>query len=180
MNVACVRTPRVGHTAPAELPQFNRVLVPIDFTDSAEQAIAFAYASVRGGGEVRLVHVAAPTHQNGTAARRNGNGYDEGQELSARLEALIPKAAASRGITTQKEVVEHHEPAAAICQAADRFDADLICMGSRGRSRFKETIFGSVSQEVMARSERAVLVLRGNERSRYAEVTKNEPIKCGG
>jgi nucleotide-binding universal stress UspA family protein len=60
-------------------------------------------------------------------------------------------------------VVEHHEPAAAICQAADRFDADLICMGARGRSRFKETIFGSVSQEVLAQSQRAVLVLRGNE-----------------
>jgi nucleotide-binding universal stress UspA family protein len=179
MNVACVPMPVVEHTAPAELPQFNRVLVPIDFTDSAEQAIALAYASVRGGGEVRLVHVAAPTLQDGTAARRNGNGHDEGQELSARLEALIPKAAASRGITTQREVVEHHEPAAAICQAADRFDADLICMRSRGRSRFKETIFGSVSQEVMAQSERAVLVLRGNERRQCAKVMKNEPIKCG-
>lgn len=179
MNVACVPAADVNRSAPVEHPQFNRVLVPIDFTDSAEQAIPLAYASVRNGGEVRLIHVVAPTSQNGTATPSSGNGQVDGQELSARLKALIPKTATSREITTQREVVEHHEPAVAISQAADRFGAELICMGSRGRSNFKETIFGSVSQEVLAQSKCAVLVLRDNERTQCAEVTKNEPIECG-
>ena len=180
MNVACVPAAEIERAALAEQPQFNRVLVPIDFTDSAgqEQAISLAYASVRNGGEVRLIHVMNPTQQNGNGVRKDGQGPAESQKLSARLEGLIPKAAANRGITTQGEVVEHHEPAAAISQAANRFDADLICMGSRGRSGFKETILGSVSQDVMALSKRAVLVLRGNERSECAAAMKNEPVKC--
>lgn len=179
LNVACVPAAEVERSAPVEHPQFNRVLVPIDFTDSAEQAIPLAYASVRSGGEVRLVHVVAPTQPNEIPTARNGSGPAESQEFSARLEALIPKAATNRGITTQREVVEHREPAAAICAAADRFDADLICMGSRGRSHFKEAFFGSVSQEVMAQSDRAVLVLRGTERRRSVEVMQQEPIECG-
>lgn len=181
MNVACVPAAEIERPALAEQPQFNRVLVPIDFTDSAgqEQAISLAYASVRNGGEVRLIHVMNPAQQNGNGVRKDGQGPAESQKLSARLEGLIPKAAATRGITTQREVVEHHEPAAAISQAADQFDADLICMRSRGRSSFKETIFGSVSQDVMAQSNRAVLVLRDNERRQCAEIMENELIKCG-
>ncbi|MBE0543051.1 MAG: universal stress protein [Verrucomicrobia bacterium] len=179
MNVACVPAAVIERPAQPEQPQFNRVLVPIDFTDAAAQAISLAYASVRNGGEVRLIHVMPPTQQNGNGVCKDGQGRAESQKLSARLEGLIPKAAANRGITTQREVVEHHEPAAAISQAANRFDADLICMGSRGRSGFKETIFGSVSQDVMAQSKRAVLVLRGNERRQCADAMKNEPIKCG-
>lgn len=180
MNVACVPTPEVECSAPVGHPQFSRVLVPVDFTDSAEQAVAIAYASVRNGGEVRLIHVMPPMKNDGNGTRsRAGHGAAKIQELSTRLEALIPKAAASRGITTQREVVEHRDPAAAICAAADRFDADLICMRSRGRSHFMETVCGSVSRDVMTQSERAVLVLRGNERRQCAEAMEHEPIKCG-
>jgi nucleotide-binding universal stress UspA family protein len=95
------------------------------------------------------------------------------------LKALIPPVVVSRGIATQGAVVEHHKPGVAICQAANRFEADLICMGSRSRSRFKEAIFGSVSQAVMTQSERAVFVLRGNEKTQSAKAMKHQPINQG-
>lgn len=85
--------------------------------------------------------------------------------VDCRLEALIPESARERGVETRREVVEHDEPAAGICRAAERFNADLICMESRGRSRFKEAILGSVSQEVMRRSNRPVLVMPGASRA---------------
>ena len=44
--------------------------------------------------------------------------------------------------------------------AAERFGADLICMGSRGRSGLTKVLLGSVAQGVMAQSKRPVLVLR--------------------
>lgn len=58
--------------------------------------------------------------------------------VDCRLEALIPESARERGVETRREVVEHDEPAAGICRAAERFNADLICMESRGRSRCRE------------------------------------------
>ena len=180
MNVLCVPPPRVESIAPSELLQFERVLVPVDFTARAEEAIEFAYASVRGGGQVRLIHVTTPTHRRGTATSRNGNGQDGIKELSSRLAALIPKTAGSRGITTQCEVLEHRELATAICQAAERFDADLICLGSRGRPRYREALFGSVAQAVLEQSKRAVLVFRKDGRRPAREVTKRELMKCGG
>ena len=176
MNVACVPTSRVGHATSLGLPQFNRVLVPIDFAVPSEQAIAHAYASVRSGGEVHLLHVTTRNDRDGTAPRGGGNGDSVDRELSARLESLIPALAESREITTRREVRRHYVPASAICQAANRIDADLICMGSRGRSRLKETLFGSVSQDVMTRSDRAVFVVQGSKRT----ATKHEPTEFGG
>ena len=176
MNVACIPTSRVMRATSSELPQFNRVLVPIDFTVPSEQAIAHAYASVRSGGDVHLLHVTARNDRNATVPRGSGNGHSVDRELSARLGALIPTSAESREIRTRREVLKHYEPAVAICQAANRIDADLICMGSRGRSRLKETLFGSVSQDVMTRSGRAVLVVQGSKRT----ATKHEPIEFGG
>ena len=50
--------------------------------------------------------------------------------------------------------------AAGICEAADRFDADLICIGSHGRSGFLAGAIGSVAQAVLARSSLPVLAVR--------------------
>lgn len=50
--------------------------------------------------------------------------------------------------------------AAAICQAAERSGAELICIGSRGRSGLKKKLLGSVTESVMRRSSRPVLVIQ--------------------
>jgi nucleotide-binding universal stress UspA family protein len=106
------------------------------------------------------------------------------REASARLRALIPSGAERRGVASEvavvepskpkglphvgmyygimgeAHVVEDTDPARAICQAAERFDADVICLGSHGRSGFSAALMGSVAQAVMAQSRRPVLVVR--------------------
>jgi len=105
-------------------------------------------------------------------------------EASARLQALIPSAAEKRGVASEVAVVEYREsksiphlgmfygivgeahviestdPALAICQAAERFGAEVICLGSHGRTGLAATFMGSIAQAVMARSPRPVLVVR--------------------
>lgn len=159
MNVACVPVPKTG-TPPADGPRFERVLVPLDFSESDEKAVALAFASVRPRGEVRLVHVIPQMRRNGHTSRRPECHAESSQDFSARMEALVPKAARGGSIRTRAEVVEHNEPALAICQIADQFDADLICMAARQRPWLHETLFGSVSQRVMVRSGRPVLITR--------------------
>jgi len=92
---------------------------------------------------------------------------------------LVPKAALAGGIKTYAEVVEHNEPAAAICQTAERFDANLICMAVRKRSRLYGTLFGSVSQDVMARSGRPILIAR-NPRRASANSAQNDKLPKNG
>ncbi|WP_269744534.1 universal stress protein [Stigmatella aurantiaca] len=47
-----------------------------------------------------------------------------------------------------------------IAQAAERHGADLICMGTHGRTGLARAVMGSVAQAVMARSDRPVLMVR--------------------
>ncbi|MSU62415.1 MAG: hypothetical protein EXS31_08465 [Pedosphaera sp.] len=51
-----------------------------------------------------------------------------------KLRSSIPPQADLRGIATEVEVVEHRDVAKAICQEAERFSANLISIGSHGRS----------------------------------------------
>lgn len=161
MNVACV--PAADEPSPTadKIPSYRRVLVPTDFSKPGNRAIAFAYGAASRGGEVCLVHVIPPT--GGFKLRTeatNALNAKRKQELAARLEALIPEDALRRGIRSKFEIVEHEHPAVAICQAAERCGADLICIGSRGRSGIKKQLLGSVTEALMRRSKRPVLVVR--------------------
>ena len=160
-NVVCVPM-AVDSSEPRNgIPVFKRVLVPTDFSKLGDKAIAFAYGTAQRGGEVSLVHVIPPVGDfNLKAERTHGHHAKRKKNLAARLEALVPENALARGIQSRVEVVEHQHPAAAICQAAERSGAELICIGSRGRSGLKKKLLGSVTESVMRRSSRPVLVIR--------------------
>ena len=160
-NVVCVPM-AVDSSEPRNgIPVFKRVLVPTDFSKLGDKAIAFAYGTAQRGGEVSLVHVIPPVGGfKPEAERTDGHHAKRKKDFAARLQALIPENALARGIQSRVEVVEHQHPAAAICQAAERSGAELICIGSRGRSGLKKKLLGSVTESVMRRSKRPVLVIR--------------------
>jgi nucleotide-binding universal stress UspA family protein len=152
-TVAVVPLPKPGILAPGPIPNFRCVLVPTDFSDIANRAIPYAYSALARGGKVCLVHVISPAED--TPERRA-----EPDMRKHHLRGLIPEEAEARGIETVTEIVTHTEPATAICQAAERIGADLICLASHGRSGIAKTLLGSVAQEVMAQSTRPLLILR--------------------
>ncbi len=164
MNVACVPAPIAVEKTTAGHAHFGRVLVPIDFSESAEQAVALACATVRAGGEVRLLHVVPPERRNRHSLHIAECHSESSRRLSVRMAALVPKTAHDGGIKTHAAVVEHNEPATAICQVAEQFDADLICMATRKRPWPLGTLYSSVSQGVLARSGRPVLITRDPKR----------------
>lgn len=156
INVACVP---VAAAEPAELgsiPRFQRMLVATDLSKPGNRAIPSAYSALGRGGRVLILHVVKASG-SGQAAGTGHSGRTD--RLTSQLQALVPAEAESRGIKSQVEVVRDSHVATAICQAAERFDADVICIGSHGRSGWSKAILGSVTQDVMARSRRAVLVV---------------------
>ncbi|MDG5819845.1 universal stress protein [Natronococcus sp. A-GB7] len=50
-------------------------------------------------------------------------------------------------------------PEAAILDAAERFDADLLVLGARRRSPVGKAVFGSVAQSVLLETNRPVMVV---------------------
>jgi nucleotide-binding universal stress UspA family protein len=166
MNVACVPASPAGLAA-APIPEHHRVLVTTDFSDVANHAIPFAYSMLAHGGTVRLVHVVRPSE---TGRRRLSRSERKGDtkndpaklanELYENLRSLIPGEAAVRGISTEIAVLEGRDTALTVCHDAERFGADLICIGSHGHSGLAAAVLGSVAQKVIACSRRPVLVVR--------------------
>ena len=165
MSVACV--PAGPPNGTAHIPKYFRVLVATDFSQLGNHAVPSAYSVLFHGGVVRLLHVVprfGSSKQFASVDRRKGftkRGYQKLlDDLSRRLRSFVPEEATARGIKTDIGVVQGGDAATAISQEAERFGADLICIGSHGRSGLAAAALGSVAQKVISHSRRPVLVVR--------------------
>jgi nucleotide-binding universal stress UspA family protein len=160
-SVACV--PADLHTIQAT-PAIRRVLVATDFSSIGNAAVPLAYSILGTGGTIHLVHVLKTAHDPadpydilvpkvGANAERVVAARDE-------LTKLIPKDGAGVGASTSIHVLEASDPEKAICQAAERLGADVICLGTHGRSGVSRALLGSVAQAVLTGTRRPVLLAR--------------------
>ena len=62
-------------------------------------------------------------------------------------------------IDTGIEVVESEDAASAICQAAERCGAHMICVGTHAHGRLASAVLGSVAQQVIAKARCPVLAV---------------------
>ena len=167
MNVVVVPLATLRTKSVPIAPAVERVLVSTDFSVLANRAIPHAYSLLRGGGIVHLVHVMHPQ------ALPNGEylqGHMDQQfktyhakhvrTCQKKLEALIPTDAASRGIRTEVEVVEQRDAAQGICQAAERFGANAICLATHGHTGLASVVLGSVAMSLMGQSTRPLYLVR--------------------
>jgi nucleotide-binding universal stress UspA family protein len=145
VSVACVPAQRVIHGASAHIPRVHRVLIATDLSSHGSLAVPHGYSMLLPGGAARLLHVA---------------GDDESHEtVLGRLRELIPSEAPHHGLATDVKIAISDDPAAAICEAAENFEADVICIGSHGHTGLVRARLGSVAEAVIARSSRPVLVV---------------------
>jgi nucleotide-binding universal stress UspA family protein len=147
----------------ARVPAIGTVLAPTDLSAAGNRAIPFAYSLLAAhGGVVELCHV----HERSLPAppyvydRQEGKlSETERACLESELRALVPRDAERMGITTHVSVIDRAHAADAIVHAAERLGADAIVLGSHGRSGVARALMGSVSQGVVRRSRRPVLVV---------------------
>ncbi len=166
MSVLCV--PSVyGEAAPRHSAPIRRVLVAVDLVEHGFRAVPYAYGIINSGGVVRLVHVIAPGttpnpliggHPHPDVPSRKEHAQTIA-DLKSALISLTCEDAASRGIVTEVSVIESHDVVKGIRQAAERFGADVICLGAHNRSNLSQAFVGSVAQAVMVQSERPVLIV---------------------
>lgn len=167
VSVAVIPTRSEHRHSAGGIPWVWRVLASTDFSDLGNHAIPHAYAALPQGGAMKLVHVVDPYAlpegeyvQGFKTPRTEAQHRKLIEAAAARLRELVPSEADERGITTEVEVIEHPFPAKAICREAERFGADLVCLGTHGRSGISQTVLGSVAQEVLAASRRPVQLVK--------------------
>jgi nucleotide-binding universal stress UspA family protein len=152
--------PRLDHGG--DHRSVKRILIATDGSPGAREAVEYGIGLARAqGAGVHMLQVIPPTDwtwpDRGSTVRplpdelrvRRAVGLDDAAEL-----------AAGYGMRVGYEVVAGI-PSDEIVAYADRIDADLIVVGSRGRGPVASALLGSVSSAVLHAADRPVLVVRG-------------------
>lgn len=137
------------------------IIAAVDRTQLSDQALGTAAALAQGiaGAELHLVHVVVPPPEPVFPAVGPHALIDEARTL---VDA-IARTAAER---FRGRIVGHlavGEPAREILQLATDLEADVIVVGSRGKSAFDRMLVGSVSLNVVKKARCPVVVARPKE-----------------
>ena len=141
---------------------FHHILVPVDGSESALRAMQRALDLARPGGcRVTAVYVVDPYPFAGVGAELGlgQDGYIEAAEREGRAALAAVAALADRaGQPLETCKVEAQAVHRGILDTALGRQADLIVMGSRGRSGLERLVLGSVTQRVLGDAPVPVLV----------------------
>ncbi len=156
---------------------FENVVVAYDGSDQALAAVKKAAEIVKGSEGAKLHVVFVTTHPNAQLpANFNSASFDPQQYLlsvedimslynktigeeTEKVKEGIGNAIDSLGDAAKIEVIPGYTPAADILSYAEKEDADLIVMGSRGLGAIRG-VLGSVSYAVLRESPVPVLVVK--------------------
>lgn len=142
----------------------KRIVVGTDGSESANEALEWAYAEAKlAKAELVVVHGWEYPYPDVSAAEHNVHermGRDAQHHLDDAIAAIRTRAK-SDGVSITAQLVESG-PAKALVEASA--DADLVVVGSRGRSGFASLLLGSVSRAVVQHASCPVAVIRPHAR----------------
>jgi nucleotide-binding universal stress UspA family protein len=133
-------------------------LVGYDGSDAARRAFQFAVDLARcGHGRVRVVSVLQVTEggADACALMMADSGSRRAQELLDELAAIVPDAAALVDV----ELI-HGSPGDVLLSQVDQHAVDHIVIGHTERGALARWLLGSVSENVLARAQVPVTVVR--------------------
>jgi len=144
-------------------PTLSRMVVPTDFSASSEAALEYAkMLAERFGASLHLLHVIEqPVIAGGldiyaTELQRMHEAAQS--EAEARLARYLTAAERER-LSASTEIADGHT-ARTIVEVARRRGADLIVMGTHGRSGVAHLLLGSVAEKVVRMASCPVLTVR--------------------
>ncbi|UCG39288.1 MAG: universal stress protein [bacterium] len=146
-----------------KIDKIKKILVPVDFSTTANRAFAYAREMVEcTGGELHLIHVLDTDFLSGallitiepveeSVAKWKKRAQDKLKTVYLREEYgdLNP-------VVHLKEGKPHEE----ILKAAEEIGADMIIIGSHGRTGLEKAIFGSVAERVVRMAPIPVLLVK--------------------
>jgi universal stress protein A len=135
----------------------NKILFPTDFSAFGQEALRWATALARDTGATLIIaHVEEPPMAYG-----GGEMYfpaEEGNrdELRRALVKIVP---ADSGVPFEHKLLVG-DPASAIVEAAEQENADLIVLGTHGRTGLTRLLMGSVAESVVRNAKCPVLTVK--------------------
>jgi len=152
-----------------------RIICPIDFSAASDHAEREALELARAlGAEVILLHVSVetPPYAEGTVDVRKV--YEAQRKWATERLGERVQAAAAAGVTARTVLVTG-VPFDVIVRAATEEAADMIVMGTHGRTGLNRLLLGSVTERVLRMAPCPVLTVREPETT--PETSKPVPPK---
>jgi len=152
----------------------NRILVPLDFSETSAAAVRYAIALARSfGARLILLHV-------GDRARSEFDtefplGLEGAVEDAVRERLLKIFTPAEQTELKPEFAVQAGLPAAEIVQFARDHGVDLIVMGTHGRGFVGHLVMGSVAEKVVRTAHCPVLTVR-NQSQEFAIAEAAVPV----
>lgn len=129
---------------PTEYRPISKILAAYDGSGHASQALHEAVELAKAA-DMELTLLAVADHENR-------------EEMETIIQDAV-KLAADHGVKTAS-CVEEGDVVDLILGKAAAFDSDLIVMGAYGHGRIREMILGSTTTQIIATSDRPVLLVR--------------------
>lgn len=140
---------------------FKTILVPTDASESAQRALLIAIDLAKEfGSRIVLLHVVYTpealgyTLSNGITVPQEEIGIYGREALTATLDGIDPG-----DVPIERKQKPGH-PSAAILKEIENGQFDLVVMGSRGYGPITGPLLGSVSQQVISKTQCPVMIVK--------------------
>jgi len=140
----------------------KRILVPTDFSHVAQNALNYAIEiASKVECELLLYHAYESNKKTGykwSSSKEGNHQIKNLEEQMSSLEEKYEKILTNRGVLLQTKVEE--QPVSSLFERiVEKYDIDLIIMGSKGASGLKKMIFGSVAARALDEAKAPVIVV---------------------
>lgn len=144
---------------------YQQILVPVDGSSTSDRALQEALKIVKQQkAQLALIHVLEEVWYVDNESYLNYSElqktiHKSGEKILARAQELVLQT----GMTATVKLLEARGDRIAniIISEAKRWPADLIVIGTHGRSGFSHMLFGSVAEGVVRTAHVPVLLVRG-------------------
>lgn len=175
--------PELGRPVAGDEAAFRHVLVPLDGSELARQALESALGlGAPGTSEYILLTVVEPPELTtpsvmmAVAASKAGSTAETLADIAALRQSvaeqyvgLVGNQLRRRGVAVHTHVIVHRQPARGILDYAVESGADLIALATHGLGGLARLLVGSVADKVIRGASVPVLVVHPTDRSRATD-----------
>lgn len=133
------------------------VLYATDFSEWSRLALQYAASQARASqARLLIVHVEEVSTATGEGMLHAGIPREDPEELEQRLQAVVPEDFDG----PCEHLLLQGDPAAEVVRAAEDENAEMIVLGTHGRTGLARLLMGSVAEQVVRHAPCPVLIVR--------------------
>jgi nucleotide-binding universal stress UspA family protein len=150
------------------MPKVKKILAPTDFSELSKRGIRYAFEMARDtGAEVIVYHVIDVGEEHPDVHVKFGPHHDMLEDHRRVMDKFLRGAFDElMDLVEVRQIVEFGRSFKNIVEVAEQQDVDLIVMATHGRTGLDHIILGSVTEKIVARATRPVLVVPAVDRAK--------------